>query len=244
MNSQIVRVSNGVSERNSLESVECRLQIVCALTFKTKGSFLTVTAAYKVVTFAARHLHLLFPFTRANVTAPTTTILCWTCKGCICVTRSHSFHCVLSPSPYCDTWLAALSYVRASTIPSKNGPVRWASGVCGRDDAKMVGPPSSMHRIDTSGSIQRSVLYLEGGWRRSWHEDVRFPTLGSRDCQAPLSGCASTWRTVWRKEWCLQRLKVRPSESCLEDSKAMWIFGYWEHNNYVVIVLTALSSVF
>ena len=25
MNSQIVRVSNGVSERNSLESVECRL---------------------------------------------------------------------------------------------------------------------------------------------------------------------------------------------------------------------------
>jgi len=54
-----------------------------------------VTAAYKVVTFAARHLHLLFPFTKTNVTAPTTTILCWTCKGCICVTSSHSFHCVV-----------------------------------------------------------------------------------------------------------------------------------------------------
>lgn len=126
MNSQIVRVSNGVSERNSLESVECRLQIVCARTFETKGSFLTVTAAYKVVTFAARHLHLLFPFTRANVTAPTTTILCWTCKGCICVTSSHSFHCVLHLTVTHDLLPGELGHIlvcTGSTPSSSSSPL-------------------------------------------------------------------------------------------------------------------------
>ena len=182
MNSQIVRVSNGVSERNSLESVECRLQIVCALTFKTKGSFLTVTAAYKVVTFAARHLHLLFPFTRANVTAPTTTILCWTCKGCICVTSSHSFHCVLHLTVthdllLCHTFvhprfrqrMAQFDEQVASAVETTRRWLRirrWMFQVAG-EGAWRVGPPSSMHRIDTSGSIQRSVLHLEGGWRQS-----------------------------------------------------------------------------